>query len=124
MGTSSDGTPASNHLDVGVFLSLEGCEDFVGFSYAGEAGEDFLEDEVVGFGVSGSAGVFDDNESEAETCALARGGFDADVGGDAGENDGVDPALLEDLFEVGAGESSPVTLGDEDIAGLEASFGD
>ena len=108
---------------VAAEFSGESGDDFFGFAYAGETGKGFFEDGAVGFFVSGAAGVFYDDECEARPCALTGSGFDADVCGDAGEDDCVDATLFEGLFEAGAGEGSPVTLGDEDVAGLEAGFG-
>src|SRR5258708_18739171 len=65
------------------------------------------------------AGVHDNHKGEAESGALADGRFDADVTGDAGEDNCVDAAALELLLEVCAGKGAPVALRDEDVVGLE-----
>ena len=69
------------------------------------------------------AGVFYNHKGEAESGALAGGGFDADVTGDAGEDNCVDAAALELLLKVCAGKGAPVALRDEDVVGLETRGG-
>ena len=46
---------------------------------------------------------------------------DAYVGRNAGQDDRVDASVLELLLQIGAGEGAPMTLGNEDVAGLKAS---
>ena len=47
---------------------------------------------LVLLGRGGAAGVFDDNQVEAQLPGITRGGFNADVGGDAAENKGINTA--------------------------------
>lgn len=65
------------------------------------------------------AGVLDDHKGEAESGALAGGGFDADVTGDASEDDCVDAAALELMLKICFGKGAPVALRDEDVVRLE-----
>jgi hypothetical protein len=98
----------------------DGGQDFGGGADVGEAGEDFLEGEGVELGGQTRTGVFDDHEAETEAGALSEGGFDTHVGSDAGQNDCLGVALLEELLEVCAGEGSPMAFGDLEVAGLHA----
>ncbi len=75
------------------------------------------------FGILGRTGVFYEHKGKAEAGALTGSGFDAYVGGDAGEDDGVDATGFELLLEVCAGEGAPVAFGEEDVAGLETGGG-
>lgn len=103
---------------------MEGGEEGLGGADAGEAGEDGGVGEGVGFGGEGGGGVLGEEGGEAEAGGGAGGGFDAEVGGDAGDHDGGDVAGPELGFEVGAEEGAPLALGDEEIGGLVAGFGD
>src|ERR1700728_1771925 len=77
--------------------------------------------EAVMLGVLAGAGIFDEHQGKAEAGALAGCGFDACVGGDACEDDGVDAAGFNLLLEIVSGEGAPMALSDEDVAGLETS---
>jgi AcrR family transcriptional regulator len=101
----------------------KGCDDLVGGADAGQTRKDFFERKTVLFGVLACASVFHKHKSKAEASALARGGFDACVRGDTGEDNGVDAAGLELLLQVGASEGAPVALGDENISRLETCRG-
>lgn len=46
-------------------------------------------------GGGGAAGIFGDDQVKTQLPGIAGGGFDADVGGDAAENIGVDPAAAQ-----------------------------
>jgi hypothetical protein len=94
--------------------------DLVSGADACEAREDFFEREAVLFRILCRAGILDNHEGKAEACALARSGLDACVGGDAGEDNGVDAACFELLLKIGAGEGSPMAFGDENVTWLEA----
>ena len=99
----------------------KGGQDLIGGANPGETGEDIFHGEAVMLGVLAGAGIFDEHKGKAEAGALTGSGLDAGVGGDAGQDDGVDAAGFELLLEVGAGEGAPMTLGDEEVAGLETS---
>jgi hypothetical protein len=53
----------------------------------------------------GLAGVGDDNRPVLQVGCSARSGFDGDVGGDAGEHEGVDAGRAENGVEYGAIET-------------------
>ena len=74
------------------------------------------------FGVSGSTSVLHDDKGEAQASSLPRGRFDAGVGRNTSEDDGVDSTLLQFLLEIRACESSPVPFGDKQIARLKAGL--
>src|ERR1700719_4788152 len=97
----------------------KGGQDLIGGANAGQTREDMFKGEAVMLGVLAGAGIFDEHKGKAEAGALAGCGLDAGVGGDAGENHRVNAAGFELLLEVGAGEGAPMTLGNEDVAGLE-----
>ena len=99
----------------------KGGQNLIGGTDAGETREDIFKGEAVMLGVLAGAGIFDEHKGKAEAGALAGGGLNARVGGDAGEDDRVNAAGLELLLQVGSGEGASVTLGDEDVAGLETS---
>ena len=46
-------------------------------------------------GGGGAAGIFGDDQVKTQLPGIAGGGFDADVGGDAAENNGVDTAAAQ-----------------------------
>jgi hypothetical protein len=98
----------------------KGGEDLIGGANASETREDIFKGEAVMLGVLAGAGIFDEHKGKAEAGTLASRGLDAGVGGDAGEDDRVDAAGFELLLKIGAGEGTPMALGDEDVARLEA----
>ena len=51
--------------------------------------------------VGGAAAILEQQAFVAAVIGLAHGGVDADIGGDAGKDDVVDAALVEDQFEIG-----------------------
>lgn len=67
-------------------------------------------------GGGGAAGIFSDDQVKTQLPGIAGGGFDADVGGDAAENNGVDPAAAQLKLKVGAIERAPLAFGHFDIA--------
>src|SRR3984893_1625767 len=91
----------------------KGGEDLIGGANARETREDIFKGETVMLGVLAGPGIFDEHEGKAQAGTLTRGGLDACIGGDACEDDRVDPAGLELLLEVGAGKCAPMPLGDE-----------
>ena len=70
--------------------------------------------------LDGHAGrrVAHDDEFVAKLPSLARGRFDAELGGDPAEDDGPYPTAPELGIEVGAEKRPPGGLGDLEIAGL------
>ena len=97
----------------------KGGDDLIGLPYSRRTWKGLLEGEAVQISVLSRAGVLDNHKGEAESGALAGGGFDADVTGDAGEDNCVDAAALELLLKVCTGKGAPVALRDEDVVGLE-----
>src|SRR5271155_2682383 len=97
----------------------KGRQDLIGGANAGQTREDIFKGEAVMLGVLAGAGIFDEHKGKAEAGALAGSRLDARVGGDAGEDDRVDAAGFKLLLQVGSGEGAPMSLGDEDVAGLE-----
>ncbi len=51
-------------------------------------------------GGGGAAGIFGDDQVKAQLPGVAGGGFDADVGGDTAEDNGVDPAAAQLKLQV------------------------
>ena len=66
--------------------------------------------------VGGAAAILQQQAFEAAVVGLAHGGVDADVGGDAGEDDVLDAALVEDQLEVGGAERALAGLVDDRLA--------
>src|SRR5580693_5689611 len=99
----------------------KGGQDLIGGANASETRENIFKGEAVMLGVLTGAGIFDEHEGKPQAGTLTRGGLDACVGGDAGEDDRVDAAGFKLLLEVGAGEGAPMALGDQDVAMLETS---
>jgi hypothetical protein len=106
-------------LPISLDTLSKGGDDLIGLPYPRQKGKGLLEGEAVLISVLSRAGVLDNHKGEAESGALAGGGFDANVTGDAGEDNCVDAAALELLLEVCAGKGAPVALRDEDVVGLE-----
>ena len=106
-------------LPISLDTLSKGGDDIIGLPYPRQTWNGLLEDEAVLISVLRGAGVFYNHKGEAESGALAGGGFDADVTGDAGEDNCVDAAALELLLEVCARKDALVTLRDEDVLGLE-----
>ncbi len=67
-------------------------------------------------GGGGAAGIFGDDQVKTQLPGVAGGGFDADVGGDTAENNGVDTAAAQLKLKVGAIERAPLAFGHFDIA--------
>src|SRR3984885_12743521 len=111
-------TNGSSPPDSAETLGKRG-QDLIGGANASETREVIFKGEAVMLGVLAGAGIFDEHKGKAEAGALAGGGLDARVGGDACEDDRVDAAGFELLLQVGAGEGAPMPLGDEDVAMLE-----
>ena len=125
MGRNRAATPGSSAKPSagGRSVSLEdpgnGGENLVGRADACETRERRFEGKTVVFRVLACASVLDKHKGKAEASALARGGLDACVRGDTGEDNGVDATGLELLLQVGASEGAPVALGDENVPRLE-----
>src|SRR5579862_8580724 len=99
----------------------KGGQDLIGRANASETRKDIFKGETVMLGVLAGAGIFDEHKGKAEAGTLTRGGLDACIGGDAGEDDRVDAAGFKLLLEFGSGEGAPMALSDEDVAKLETS---
>src|ERR1700735_2906562 len=76
----------------------KGGQDLIGGTNAGQTREDIFKGEAVMLGVLAGAGIFDEHKSKPQAGALAGGGLDTGVGGDAGEDDRVDAAGFELLL--------------------------
>ena len=74
--------------------------------------------------VGGAAAILQHQAFEAAVVGLAHGGVDADIGGDAGEDDVFDAALVEDQFQVGGAERALAGLVDDRLAFDRVEFGD
>src|ERR1700686_3880698 len=81
----------------------KGGQDLIGGANASETREDIFKGEAMMLGVLAGAGIFDEHKGKARAGTLTPGGLDACIGGDACQDDRVDPAGLELLLEVGAG---------------------
>ena len=99
----------------------KGGQDLLGRANAREAREDMFKGEAMMLGVLAGAGIFDEHKGKAEASTLTRGGLDACIGGDAGEDDRVDAAGFKLLLEFGSGEGAPMALSDENVAMLKTS---
>src|SRR6478752_2101071 len=77
---------------------------------------------VVGGGVGGAAGVGDDDGAVAQVGGLAGGAFDREVGGDAGEQEGVDAAATQQLVQLAGGEPPHPLVGDDQVAVLRVEL--
>src|SRR5258705_3045490 len=102
-------------LSISLDTLSKGGDDLIGLPYPRQTWKGLLEGEAVLISVLRRAGVFDNHKGEAESGALAGGGLDTDVTGDAGEDNRVDAAALELLLEGCTGKGAPVTLRDEDV---------
>lgn len=74
---------------------------------------------MVLFGGQGGHGVFDEDEVVVEVGGDSGGGFDAHVGGDAGEDQAVDASGLELFVQVGSREGTHGALDDHQVAVLD-----
>ena len=97
----------------------KGGQYLIGGANATDTREDIFKGEAVMRGVQACASVFGEHKGKAEASALACGGLDASIGGDACEDDRVDAAGFKLLLEIGSGKGAPVALDDEKVAGLE-----
>src|SRR6202035_3735987 len=113
-------TNGSSPPDSAETLGKRG-QDLIGGANASETWEDIFKGEAVMLGVLAGAGIFNEHKGKAQARTLTRGGLDAGIGGDAGEDDRVDAAGFKLLLEVGSGEGAPMALRDEDVAMLETS---
>jgi hypothetical protein len=100
------------------FSQDAGKADFGALGYARKTRQNMTDCHMVQIGRKAGAGVFGDDNLVAQFPSLARCRLDAEIGGNAGENNGLDaaPAKLEIQFR--AAERAPLPLGDQDIAGL------
>jgi hypothetical protein len=98
-----------------------------GFGGGAEFGE-FWEGEVdgvaVGVGVAVGHGVGDEDDVVAVVVGAAGGGFDADGGSDASDENLSDVAPAEVGIEIGVDECAGAVLGDEMVGGFDVEFGD
>src|SRR5271165_4915808 len=74
--------------------------------------------------VGRAAAVLNEKAFEAAVVGLAHGRVDADIGGDAGQHQVVDPARAQDEFEVGGAERALAGLVDDRLAGQRLQFVD
>ena len=60
----------------------------------------------------GATGIFCNDQIKTQLPGVTRGGFDADIGGDTAQDDGVDTTTAQLQFQVSTVECSPLALGD------------
>src|ERR1700678_2107234 len=65
----------------------KGGQDLIGGANASEAREDMFKGEAMMLGVLAGSGILYEHKGKAQARALAGGGLNAGVGGDAGEDD-------------------------------------
>src|ERR1700753_2576823 len=73
---------ALSRADSEMAVSGKGSQNFFGAAHEAGTREDVCKGEAVVVRILAGAGIFDDDEVEAESGALAYGGLDTDVGGD------------------------------------------
>ncbi|EGE55512.1 hypothetical protein RHECNPAF_9300166 [Rhizobium etli CNPAF512] len=71
-----------------------------------------------------AAAIFQQQAFETAVIGLAHRGGDADIGGDAGQDDVCDALLVEDQFKVGGAEGTLARLVDDRFAFDRIEFGD
>ena len=102
----------------------EGLQGFGGGTEFGDAGEDGFDGVAMIFGAAIGHGVGDEDDVVAVVVGAARGGFDADGGGDSGDENLSDIATAEIIVEVRAGEGAGALFGDEMVGRFYIEFGD
>ena len=102
----------------------EGFQRVGGGAEFGDAGEGEVDGVAVSVGAAIGHGIGDEDDVIAVIVGAASGGFDADGGGDAGDENLSDLAAAEVGVEVGADERAGAIFGDEMIGGLDFEFGD
>ncbi|OIQ64530.1 hypothetical protein GALL_539200 [mine drainage metagenome] len=73
--------------------------------------------------VGGGTAVLDQDAFEAAVVRLPHGGVDADIGGDAGEDDILDAAQPQDQFKIGGVETALAGLVDDGLARQRCQVG-
>src|ERR1700731_4443851 len=91
-------------------LGLEAGEELVVLLDVSEQGQVLLEGVLLLLLAEGGGAVGEGDDVEAALVAGADGGFDAAVGEEAGDGDGLDAAAAQDEGEVGAGEGIQTAL--------------
>ena len=99
-------------------LGSEGLEGFGGGAEFGDAREDGFDGVTMIFGAAIGHGVGDEDDVVAVVVGTSGGGFDADGGGDASDENLGDVAAAKVGIEVGADECAGVMFGDEMVGGL------
>jgi len=75
-------------------------------------------------GVGRAAAILQQQTLEAAVVALAHRRVHADVGGDAGQHDVLDPFRAQDQFQIGGAERTLARLIDDDLARQRLQFVD
>src|ERR1700680_4194988 len=95
----------------------ERCYDLGGRAYARDARQHLLDREAMQLRIQAARRVLGDHDGIVLEPGVTRGGFDAEIGGNAGEDDGAYPTPSELQVELGAEEGAPLSLGDREIGG-------
>ena len=74
-------------------------------------------------GIGGAAAIRQQQAFEAAIVGVPHRRVDADIGGDAGQDDVADAARAQDQFQVGGVEAAFAGLVDDDFAGQRGEFG-
>ena len=107
-----------------VRLLLERSHDLSRRADAGDARQDLLDREPMHLRVHARARVLGDHDGVAVLPRVSRGTFDAEVGGDAGEDDRVDAAASELKVELRAVECTQLAFRDDDGSVERGDVGD
>ena len=99
------------------------ADDFGGRPHPRDSGQDLLDREPVHVLGEARDRVLGDDDCVIVLPALARGRLDAEIGRDARQYDGADPASAQLEIEFGAVECAPLPLLDEDVGAKRADFG-
>src|SRR3984957_9279798 len=125
MKTTDAARSAAHWMGCGVWRRVKGDipssvakGEGVGICNPGDPRKDMPHRRLVGFRAQARRGIARDHEFVAKLPRLSRGRVDADMCGDAAEDDGAYAAALELGIEVGAEERAPGRLGDQNVAGV------
>src|SRR5580704_18279910 len=93
-------------------------EDFFSGAEVADARKNIFDREIVGFGAETGHGVLNKDLVIVAFVGVAGGGFHADVGGDAAQDNGTHAAAAELEIQVSAVKRTPLAFGDAEVARL------